>query len=267
MDNICKFLPTESSREINILHFVYEQKNSDTLRCDSFYKMHLVTQGKGKIAFLGSNHELSRGDIFFTFPSVSYTIESVENLEYMYISYIGARTNELMDRLRITKSNFVFPDFPGLVTLWTDSIINDTDAMALRCEGLLLYSLSVIAEQFLQNKTNENELMLSVKKYIDETFCDGTLSLEKISERYSYNKKYLSGRFKKAFRIGISQYIATLRIQAACTLIEQGFTSVKDISAQCGFSDPFYFSRVFKQKTGFSPREYIQNSPKSKPEL
>lgn len=57
-------------------------------------------------------------------------------------------------------------------------------------------------------------------------------------------------------RVGISEYVATLRIQQACTLLDQGFTSVKDIAFLCGYNDPLYFSKVFKAKTGVSPREY-----------
>ncbi|MBQ1222950.1 MAG: helix-turn-helix transcriptional regulator, partial [Oscillospiraceae bacterium] len=53
-------------------------------------------------------------------------------------------------------------------------------------------------------------------------------------------------------------YLNTLRIRHACVLIEQGISGVKDISNLCGFSDPMYFSRLFKAKLGVSPREYVR---------
>jgi hypothetical protein len=59
-------------------------------------------------------------------------------------------------------------------------------------------------------------------------------------------------------KITLSDYIATLRIQQACTLISHGFTSVSDISNQCGYSDPQYFSKIFKKILGESPSEYIK---------
>ena len=51
----------------------------------------------------------------------------------------------------------------------------------------------------------------------------------------------------------------TVRIQHACTLIEQGFTSVSDIASCCGYADPEYFSKVFRGKMGVSPGAYIHS--------
>ncbi|MBO7208706.1 MAG: helix-turn-helix transcriptional regulator [Clostridia bacterium] len=65
--------------------------------------------------------------------------------------------------------------------------------------------------------------------------------------------------FKKTFNIGMSEYINTIRIQHSCTLMNQGFTSISDISNQCGYSDPQYFSKVFKKRMGMLPGEYIKS--------
>ena len=37
-----------------------------------------------------------------------------------------------------------------------------------------------------------------------------------------------------------------------------GFTSIKEISVLSGFADAAYFSKVFKKKTSFYPKEYIK---------
>lgn len=41
-------------------------------------------------------------------------------------------------------------------------------------------------------------------------------------------------------------------------MARQGFTSVNDIAARCGYTDPQYFSRVFKSKMGIAPGMYIK---------
>ena len=36
--------------------------------------------------------------------------------------------------------------------------------------------------------------------------------------------------------------------------------SISEIAFQCGFEDPYYFSRLFKQLEGISPMQYYNNS-------
>ena len=49
----------------------------------------------------------------------------------------------------------------------------------------------------------------------------------------------------------------TVRIQQACTMLKQGFTSVSDVALRCGYPDAQYFSKVFKRRMSISPREYL----------
>lgn len=261
--NICRFLPVpKETGDINILNFVYETKKRsyDGLRLETVYKMHLVVGGEGRIHTLHGVFDLKCGDVFFAWPSMSLAIESGEDFEYMYISCIGLRMRELMDRLGITGTNFIFGNMGELEPIWASSMIDDKSILNLRCEGILLYSFSLLGEQMAEKRKENDDVVQRVKKYIDDNFYDSTLSLERLSGELSYNKKYISGVFKRRIGIGITQYITHLRIQYACTLVEGGFTSVGDIAARCGFSDPLYFSRVFKGVVGISPKEYIKGN-------
>ena len=62
--------------------------------------------------------------------------------------------------------------------------------------------------------------------------------------------------FKKAFGISPGEYIINLRIERASELLITTDSSVSYISAVCGYTDEFYFSRIFKKKTGYSPLMY-----------
>lgn len=259
-ENICRFLPKSNGlTEINILNFVFETEpqRREEKKCDSVYKMHLVAGGTGRLFMNGQAFSLQTGDLFFTFPALSYTLESDENFTELYISYLGFRANRLMETAGIHKQNLLFHGYEKLAELWKDSITDESSVLHLRCEGLLLYTFSLLGERSAQKEEGELQVILRIKQYMDDHFADPKLSLDTLSREFAYHKKYLSTLFKRSFKVGISGYLTALRIQHACTLMEQGFTSVKDISFLCGYTDPLYFSKVFKEKMGVSPKKHI----------
>jgi len=66
-------------------------------------------------------------------------------------------------------------------------------------------------------------------------------SLQKVSRRY-YSAPV--------------EYLKNLRIRQVCQLLDLTTLKISEIPEQPGFSDPFYFSRVFKKSIGQSPKEY-----------
>lgn len=264
--NICRFVPTKTMNEqIQVINFVYETKYNDRAenKIDTCYKMAYVVEGKGIITCRGEKNVVKKGDVFFVFPSVPYMLVGDDDFKFIYISYIGIMGNMIMEQLGVTSRNFVFTGYEDQCGVWTDAIMNCVQFSEFAAQGVLLYMFSRIGSDVLRQEENVNVTdmgykMQLVKKYINDHFADSTLSLETISREFSYNKKYLSSAFKQQFKIGISEYMTTVRINHACVLMEQNYTSVKDIAYLCGFSEQMYFSRVFRKRMGVSPKEHMK---------
>ena len=166
----------------------------------------------------------------------------------------------IMEQLEIGSQKLVFHGMEEVEDYWVSSLNAASVMLDLRSESVLLYTFSVLGTRYLEHEESRprsGNTVLQVKKYLDDNYADAELTLEKIGKELSYNKKYLSAAFKKEFRIGMTEYLNTIRIQHACTLMEQGFTSMKDIAQLCGYRDPLYFSRIFKKHMGISPREHM----------
>lgn len=263
--NICHFIPYHKDyHSIHTINFVLETKpQKDTsLKSQSVYKMYYVCSGSGFIHTLGKIQPLSAGDVFFTFPAAPFCIESAEDFSYMYISFLGSRAYMIMEKLKVSNHNFLFTDCAEVYDFWKKGFDIDSELTDLIRESILLYTFSFLGNKTLtfQSKNKPNNAALLIKKYVDDNFTNVDFSLNRISNELSYNKKYISTVFKKNIGIGIVAYLNTIRIQHACTLIRQGFTSVCDIAACCGYADPQYFSKVFKGKMGVSPGVYIQRN-------
>ncbi len=57
------------------------------------------------------------------------------------------------------------------------------------------------------------------------------------------------------------RYLTSLRLEQARRLLAMGGYSVKEIAVRSGFSDPLYFSRLFKRSLGVSPSEFLDPTP------
>lgn len=262
--NICKFIPVSSTTDIiQTLNFVHEtRRRAPVEEKIAIYRVHFVTGGSGSVRLGGVRRELRQGDVFFAFPAVPYVLEGDDTFSYMYISYIGIRANAVMERLGINSRNFCFPDFGDLRDIWSRGIALRGDLLDLMSESVLLHTLARIGERAYVGVAQpgvlrSDDVFLNIKKYIDDHFSDSELSLSHIGEVFNYNKKYLSTAFKKHFKIGIAEYINTVRINYACELMRRGYTGVTDIASLCGYRDALYFSKVFKRMTGESPKIYM----------
>ena len=71
-----------------------------------------------------------------------------------------------------------------------------------------------------------------------------------------YSDAYFCKLFKQCFKVNFSAYLNEYRVNKARQLILDPRLSLKDIGAAVGYSDPNYFTRVFKRLTGQTPSEY-----------
>ena len=263
--NICRFVPTYNAADvITTLNFVCE-KGEFVNRGPflfSFYRLCFVQKGEGVLSFGRSSFQLKENDVFVIFPSVEYRIECDEDFNLMYVSFIGTRISEILTRLEITKKRCVFENMSHVRFFWEQEFSCRNEFLDLVSESVILYTFSEIGHKFSVRKDaeelNPSDSMLFVKKFIDENFGDPELSLESVSVRFQYNKKYLSHSFKQFFGVGVTEYLNTLRVSYAVSLMEQKHRFVQEIAFRCGYKDPLYFSRVFKKVMGVSPREMIR---------
>ena len=268
LENVCRFIPFHKDyNSIHTINFVLETEKQvyTALKIESVYKLHYVRSGSGILHTMGRQQRLKKGDLFFTFPSFPFCIESVEDFSFMYVSFLGARGNQIMEMLGVGQNNFYFPDYEEVGDFWESGLDVKYEVSDLMSECVLLYTFSHMGNRYFgtdPKPEKDNKTPLRIKKYIDDNFSDTEFSLEKIAQNLLYNKKYVSSLFKKEFGVGVSEYVNTVRIQHACTLIEQGFYNISHIAFCCGYNDPQYFSRVFKKMYNVSPTEYIKSARK-----
>lgn len=81
-----------------------------------------------------------------------------------------------------------------------------------------------------------------------------------ICNKFGISQPYLSKIFKTFIGCTYNEYLTELRIERAKHMLrEKDSPLIGEIAVTVGFADPFYFSKVFKNKVGCTPREYKQS--------
>ncbi|MDF2671088.1 MAG: transcriptional regulator, AraC family [Paenibacillus sp.] len=106
---------------------------------------------------------------------------------------------------------------------------------------------------FPASYTTVRKLLNHLNNYYEADVSKETL--ERVTER---KYEYLCQVFKKYAGITILSYVHQLRIQQAKHLLLHTSRSVQEIGESLGYSDPFYFSRLFKKYEGSSPMQFRQ---------
>jgi transcriptional regulator GlxA family with amidase domain len=74
-------------------------------------------------------------------------------------------------------------------------------------------------------------------------------------------ERTLKRRFKSATGLTLIDYVQNLRIEEAKRLLESSARAAEDISADVGYEDASFFRRLFRRRTGLSPRQYRRSFP------
>ncbi|MBU5306933.1 AraC family transcriptional regulator [Clostridioides mangenotii] len=100
--------------------------------------------------------------------------------------------------------------------------------------------------------SDERSLVSSVIKYITENYME-EISLTKLETLFGVKSSRISYLFYKYTKTRPIDYLIKYRMSVATNLLEQEGYSVKKVSEAVGYTDEFYFSRLFKKNFGISP--------------
>lgn len=99
-------------------------------------------------------------------------------------------------------------------------------------------------------------MLQRVMQFVEENIANSDVNVGDMASAAAVSRSGLQRKVKQAMGITPQDLLREARIKRACQLLRQTDKTVAEVAYACGFSDPKYFSRSFKQSTGLSPTEY-----------
>ena len=99
-----------------------------------------------------------------------------------------------------------------------------------------------------------------ILKYVTEHIDTPDLKIDDIADAMGMSRSVLYTKIKQQLGMTPIDFVRHVRIMRACELLKNTDESLSSVAFAVGFSDPKYFSKVFKRETGIVPTEYRERT-------
>lgn len=224
-----------------------------------YYLFHL-TEGELTVYFPNKTVIAVSGDTV-VFPSntpYKYTHSKNSQISYLWVHFTGSAAEFYLDSLgfknlpsvfRSHSKNHASANFQALFDVFS----RDDNVRVHSLAAILLQILTAIARSF--NEENGNSAILRSVKFINSNYTE-KLSVPDLAGSANLSVSRYCALFKQTTGISPINYITNLRIGHACELLRTTNMPINSIGNLVGYSDPYFFSRIFKKKLNQSPAKY-----------
>jgi len=105
------------------------------------------------------------------------------------------------------------------------------------------------------NEKGIAEVVRWFKSMLDENFVSD-FKITKLAQQSGFSPVYLRRSFSARYGCSPKEYLENLRNEHAMLRLKHTGDSISQIAIDCGHSDVYQFSKMFKKRNGISPTEY-----------
>jgi len=222
-------------------------------------------KGRGYYKRGSKEYEVNPGEVLYCPPRThqEYWADSKDPWTIYWIHVFGRQLDSIAAQIGFSDSGPVLEI--GIHSEITDSFHNLFDAIKgvntniyrFFIQTCIYRTLGLFAVNALLVRP-ENRLPDEISaaiKYMERSL-DKQLTIDEIADYAGISSFHFCRLFKKYTGATLISYFNRLKIQKACAMIAGSNIKIKEIANELGYNDPYYFSRVFKKLTGYSPEYY-----------
>ncbi|MBQ4051712.1 MAG: AraC family transcriptional regulator [Oscillospiraceae bacterium] len=228
------------------------------------YVLHFAAEGKGVLKGPFGTLEIPEGGLFCIRPGelCCYIADEISPWEYYWVGFNGTEAHHLLGMTPFREGvQLIVPENPERLRRCLKRIYdargNGPAAEARMLGGLYLFLGALMEEPGggQPRQSTARQYVDQAVRYISRNFSRD-ITIEDIADAVGISPSHLYRVFSQELSMAPTKFLTQYRIAEACTLLRSGGMTVGEVAASVGFSDPLYFSRVFKKVKGSSPTAY-----------
>jgi AraC-like DNA-binding protein len=238
------------------------------------YQIVYITRGAGQFESRpGGKHEVVAGNVLLLFPGVWHLYHPTDRIgwdEY-WVSYNGDYVTRLVER------GFISPQNPVLNTGLDDTILQPylslLERVRLEPPGyqqlIAANTMEILAAVLAAVQTSRTggraSAAIRKAKIMLAQSTEEVVDMEGLASTFHMSYAHFRRVFKQQSGLSPYQYHLQLRIHRAREMLHSTTLAVGQVAARLNFPNPYYFSKIFKKKTGMSPSLWRRGGRESQP--
>ena len=237
-----------------------------------YYRLIYIVSGSVTLKSGKSETKLQDNTFFLLSPTkeMSYLTEKNNPATIYFISFSGMKALEYVklmgfentdfikykkatkDIIKIYSNNFKYKKSPLIDTVLKKNFLRLVEYLYNNCEAPI------------QDLPQPNTYVQQTINYINNYYSNSALSIKMIAQYLFIHENYLAKLLRAHLGLTFSDLLLQKRMEVALKMFEKGETSVNKVSTDVGFTDPLYFSKIFKKQQLISPSDHIKKLQKLK---
>ena len=230
------------------------------------YQLLYIVSGKGHFYFHGEDRVVYAGRMVLIQPRQEqhYEYFGEDKPEVYWVHFTGSDVKNILRSYNIPMDDPIF--YSGASSTYSylfKEMIHELQNCKTGYEDLLtmyLCQIFLLVQRTRQEErptvsTYIQEEMEFARRYFNEHYNE-PISIQEYAESRNMSVCYFQRNFKQIVKHTPMQYLLTIRVNNAASLLETTDYSMAEIAAIVGYEDPLYFSRLFRKIKGVSPRDY-----------
>ena len=230
------------------------------------YQLLYIVSGKGHFYFHGEDRVVYAGRMVLIQPRQEQRYEyfGEDKPEVYWVHFTGSDVKNILRSYNIPMDDPIF--YSGASSTYSylfKEMIHELQNCKTGYEDLLtmyLRQIFLLVQRTRQEErptvsTYIQEEMEFARRYFNEHYNE-PISIQEYAESRNMSVCYFQRNFKQIVKHTPMQYLLTIRVNNAASLLETTDYSMAEIAAIVGYEDSLYFSRLFRKIMGVSPRDY-----------